>query len=84
MVKISDLGFQFENPGRNSSRFQKIFYQLPLDPPVLIGFLVVPTALAPGLAINFDPCAAPPLGPLLPGLPLFLLFTGNDMVSIFE
>ncbi len=58
-------------------------HQLPLDPPVLIGFLVVPTAFAPGLAINFEPCA-PPLGPLLPGLPLFLLFTGNDIVLIFE
>ena len=53
--------------------------QLPLDPPVLIGFLVVPTAFAPGLAMNFDPCAPPPLGDLLPGLPLFLLFTGNDI-----
>ena len=29
--------------------------QLPLDPPVLIGFLVTPTALAPGFAMNLEP-----------------------------
>lgn len=34
-------------------------HQLPLDPPVLIGFLEGPAALAPGLAINFDPCEPP-------------------------
>jgi hypothetical protein len=53
--------------------------QLPLDPPVLIGFLVAPVAFVPGLAINLEPWPMPPLGPLLPGLPLFLLFTGNDI-----
>ena len=53
--------------------------QLPLDPPVLIGFLVAPVALVPGLAMNLEPWPMPPLGPLLPGLPLFLLFTGNDI-----
>jgi hypothetical protein len=47
-----------------------------------MGFLVVPTAFAPGLAINLDP-AALALGPLLPGFPLFLLFTGNDMSNNF-
>jgi hypothetical protein len=47
-----------------------------------MGFLVVPTALAPGLAINLDP-AALALGPLLPGFPLFLLFTGNDICNYF-
>ena len=46
-----------------------------------MGFLPGPAALAPGLAINLEPCD-PLLGPLLPGFPLFLLFTGND-ISIF-
>ena len=57
-------------------------YQLPLEPPVLIGFLVVPTALAPGFAMNFEPCG-PPLELLLPGLPAFLLLTGNDILFVF-
>lgn len=53
--------------------------QLPLDPPVLIGFLPPPMAFAAlGLAMNLEPCK-PPFGPLLPGFPLFLLFTGNDI-----
>ena len=47
-----------------------------------MGFLVVPTALAPGLAINLEPVALA-LGPLLPGFPLFLLFTGNDILEDF-
>ena len=49
-----------------------------------MGFFVVPTAFAPGLAMNFEPCPIPPLGPLLPGLPLFLLFTGNDIFYGFN
>jgi hypothetical protein len=47
-----------------------------------MGFLVVPTALAPGFAMNLEP-AALAFGPLLPGFPLFLLFTGNDISNNF-
>lgn len=51
--------------------------QLPLEPPVLMGFFPPPIGLAAlGLAMNLEPCG-PPLGPLLPALPPFLLFTGN-------
>jgi hypothetical protein len=53
--------------------------QLPLDPPVLIGFLVTPVALVPGFAMNLDPWPMPPLGPFPPAFPPFLLFTGNDI-----
>lgn len=56
--------------------------QLPLDPPVLIGFFVTPTALAPGLAMNLEACAAF-FGPLAPDLPPFLLLTGNPMIVGF-
>ena len=53
--------------------------QLPLDPPVLMGFFDGPAALAPGLAMNLEPPIILPLAFLLPGFPLFLLFTGNDI-----
>ena len=56
--------------------------QLPLDPPVLMGFFDGPAALAPGLAMNLEPPIILPLAFLLPAFPLFLLFTGNDIRSI--
>jgi hypothetical protein len=58
--------------------------QLPLDPPVLTGFLAGPAALVPGLAMNLE--LPPIMEPLLffPGLPLFLLFTGNDITNDFS
>ena len=60
-------------------------YQLPLAPPVLIGFLdAPPAALAPGLTINLEPPCIGFLLFLLPGFPLFLLFTGNDIMLIFS
>ena len=43
-----------------------------------MGFLVTPTAFAPGLAMNLEACAAF-FGPLAPALPPFLLLTGNPM-----
>lgn len=60
-----------------------IHHQLPLDPPVLMGFFVTPTALAPGLAMNLDACAAF-FGPLAPALPPFLLLTGNPMIFVLS
>ena len=44
-----------------------------------MGFFDGPAALAPGLAMNLEPPIILPLAFLLPGFPLFLLFTGNDI-----
>lgn len=52
--------------------------QLPLDPPVLMGFLATPTAFVPGLLMNLEACAAF-FEPAAPALPAFLLFTGNPI-----
>lgn len=60
-----------------------IYTQLPLDPPVLMGFLVTPTAFAPGFAINLEVCAEF-FGPFAPPLPAFLLLTGNPIKYVFS
>jgi hypothetical protein len=81
---MSDVGFVFANISyiRHPTSDIRHSPQLPLDPPVLIGFFVTPTALAPGLAMNLEACAAF-FGPLAPALPPFLLFTGNPMIIGF-
>jgi hypothetical protein len=65
---------------------QKKRYQLPLEPPVLTGFLAAPPAalVLPGFEMNLE--LPPIILPLLPfpDLPLFLLFTGNDIVIRFN
>ncbi|WP_439516700.1 hypothetical protein, partial [Sediminibacterium sp.] len=80
--KIKDQKIKDQKIKDQKIKDQKIKDQLPLDPPVLIGFFVTPTALAPGLAMNLEACAAF-FGPLAPALPPFLLFTGNPMTIGF-
>jgi hypothetical protein len=56
--------------------------QLPLAPPVLMGFLTAPAALELGLAMNLEPPWGPCLAFLLPGL-FFLSLIWNPMVRVF-